>query len=451
MEHRREALYEKGPVRPAHPAEKKVKPMPPPLKDVVIVGAGFAGLSAAKELAAAPVTVTIIDRQNHHLFQPLLYQVATAALTPAEIAMPIRHILQRQRNAEVLMDRVVGVDTKAQSVTTESGRAVPYDALVLATGARHSYFGKDQWAQHAPGLKTLSDAFGLREKILMAFENAEMVVEDDPEAAGRFQTFVVVGGGPTGVEMAGAIAELAHSVMRDFRRIDEARNRIILLEGGPRVLPAFTEDLSARARRDLGDLGVEVRTDTMVTDIAAGRVTTDQGEIAAETIVWAAGVQASPAGEWLGIPATNNGHVEVDATLRPAGFENIYVIGDTALHRTGGSALPGTAPVAKQMGTYVGRRLSKLARGEAPPHEFRYSDAGALATIGRNRAVADIFGLKVKGFAGWLLWGAAHIYFLIGFRNRLFVMLHWMWLYLTWQRGVRLIMHRDTEDEDKAP
>ncbi|MEX3007904.1 NAD(P)/FAD-dependent oxidoreductase [Hoeflea sp. TYP-13] len=418
--------------------------MSQPLKHVVIVGAGFAGLSAAKELARAPVTITIIDQQNHHLFQPLLYQVATAALTPAEIAVPIRHVLRRQRNAQVLMDRVVDVDTYAQKVMTESGRAVSYDALVIATGARHSYFGKDHWAKFAPGLKTLNDAFGLREKILMAFEQAEIVVEYDPEAAKRFQTFVVVGAGPTGVEMAGAIAELSFSVMRDFRRIDGKQNRIILLEGGPRVLPSFAEGLSSRALRDLGELGVEVRTGAMVTDIAAGRVTTNQGDIAAETVVWAAGVQASPAGRWLALPVPNSGHVEVDATLRPAGLENVYVIGDTAMHKADGVVLPGIAPVAKQMGIYVGRRLAKLARGQVPSKGFHYSDAGALATIGRNRAVADIFGLKLKGLLGWFIWGAAHVYFLIGFKNRLFVMLHWLWLYLTWQRGVRLIMHRET-------
>lgn len=425
--------------------------MPDPLKDVVIVGAGFAGLSAAKELAKAPVTVTIIDQQNHHLFQPLLYQVATAALTPAEIAVPIRHVLRRQRNAHVLMDRVVGVDTQAQHVVTQSGKTVPYDALVLATGARHSYFGKPHWAEHAPGLKTLNDASGLREKILLAFERAEMVVENDPEAARRFQTFVVVGAGPTGVEMAGAIAELSHSLMRDFRRIDGTLNRIVLLEGGPSVLPSFVEDLSSRAARDLEGLGVDVQTDTMVTDIAAGRVTTNNGEILAETVIWAAGVQASPAGEWLGLPVANSGHVEVDDTLRHAGLENIYVIGDTARHEANGKVLPGIAPVAKQMGIFVGRRLTKLARGQKPSERFHYSDAGALATIGRNRAVADIFGLKVKGFLGWLLWGAAHVYFLIGFRNRLFVVLHWLWSYLTWQRGVRLIMHRDVDRGGEQP
>lgn len=425
------------------------------LQNIVIVGAGFGGLSAARELAKAPVTVTLIDQQNHHLFQPLLYQVATAALTPAEIAVPVRNVLRRQANAQVLMDRVTGVDTAAQTVSTASGKLVPYDALVLATGAQHSYFGKPEWAEHAPGLKTLKDALALRETILMAFEQAESIVEHDRQAAQRFQTFVVVGAGPTGVELAGAIAELAQSLMRDFRRIDATKNRVILLEGGPRVLPSFDEDLSARAASDLAALGVEVRTGTMVTDISADRVAADhvmtgQETIPTETVIWAAGVQASPAGQWLGLPVGPSGHVAVDETLRPvglpAGLENIYVIGDTARHEADGTALPGIAPVAKQMGIYVGRRLAALASGKTPAKGFAYADAGALATIGRNRAVADIFGLKVKGFPGWLLWGAAHVYFLIGFKNRLFVVLQWLWSYATWQRGVRLIMHRDTGD-----
>ncbi|MGJ8585689.1 MAG: NAD(P)/FAD-dependent oxidoreductase [Marinosulfonomonas sp.] len=416
--------------------------MSEPIKNVVIVGAGFGGLSAAKELANAPVQVTLIDQQNHHLFQPLLYQVATAALTPAEIAMPIRHVLRKQRNVQVLLDTVTGVDKAKQTVTTGSGQVIPYDTLVLATGARHSYFGNDQWARYAPGLKTLNDASKLREKILTAFERAEIVARDDPEAAKRFQTMVVIGAGPTGVEMAGAMAELASSVMRDFRRIKAADNRIILVEGGPRVLPAFAEKLSERARRDLEDLGVEVWTDAMVSDITHNSVTTNKGTIASQTVIWAAGVQASAAGKWLGLPTGRSGHVEVDETLRPDGVENIYVIGDTARHVANGTPVPGVAPAAKQMGIYVGRRLSRTAKGEAPGKAFRYKDSGALATIGRNRAVADIFGFKMTGFVGWVLWGGAHVFFLIGFRNRLFVVLHWIWSYLTWQKGVRLIMHK---------
>ena len=404
-----------------------------PLK-VVIVGAGFGGLSAAQALAKAPVEITLIDQQNHHLFQPLLYQVATAALTPADIAVPIRHVLRRQDNVHVVMDRVTGVDTDARAVKTESGPDIAYDTLILATGATHSYFGNDDWATHAPGLKTLDDAAHLRERILRAFEQAEVVSKTDPDAARAYQSFAVIGAGPTGVEMAGAIAELASSLMRDFRSLDAAHNRVLLVEGGPRVLASFDESLSARAARDLAGLGVEVRLDTMVKDIQPGRVTTSQGDIAAQTVVWAAGVKASPAARWLGLPG---GHVSVDETLRPDGHDNIYVIGDTARRNEDGAPLPGIAPVAKQQGQYVGRRI---ASGSDTP--FKYKDAGAMATIGRNRAVAEIFGWKVTGFIGWLLWGAAHVYFLIGFRNRLFVVLQWLWAYVTWQRGVRLIINR---------
>ncbi|WP_299301820.1 NAD(P)/FAD-dependent oxidoreductase [uncultured Litoreibacter sp.] len=419
--------------------------MPHPLKHVVIVGAGFGGLSAAKALAKSPVQITLIDQQNHHLFQPLLYQVATASLTPAEIATPIRHVLRKQGNVRVVMDRVEGVDRAAKEVLCESGERVGYDALILATGAQHSYFGNDAWAEHAPGLKTLQDALALREQVLSAFEKAELLADSDPEAAKAYQSFVVIGAGPTGVEMAGAIGELAASVMRDFRRIDPADNRVILVEGGPRVLPSFAEKLSARAASDLSDLGVEVRVETMVTGVSDTQVETNQGVIDARTCIWAAGVQASPAADWLGIEAGRSGHVEVDKTLRPEGFDDVYVIGDTARFAPQGDALPGIAPVAKQMGTYVGKRLDAEARGKGFDKPFRYADAGALATIGRNRAVADIFGLKVTGFIGWLLWGAAHVYFLIGFKNRLFVVLQWLWAYVTWQRGVRLIMHRDQD------
>ncbi|WP_420862255.1 NAD(P)/FAD-dependent oxidoreductase [Algirhabdus cladophorae] len=416
--------------------------MSQPLQKIVIVGAGFGGLSAAKALSKAPVEITLIDRQNHHLFQPLLYQVATAALTPAEIAVPIRHILRHQKNVHVVMDSVDAVDTSVKCVTTKDGQRFDYDVLILATGARHSYFGKDHWAQHAPGLKTLGDAFDLRERILSAFEQAENLASSDLAAAKAHQCFVVVGAGPTGVEMAGAIAELAHSLARDFRKIDPKHNRILLIEGGPDVLPSLAKKLSKRARRDLESLGVEVLTDTMVRDIHADRVETSDSTIASHTAVWAAGVQASPAAKWLGLDPGRSGHVPVDDTLRPQGHDDVYVIGDTALALQNDKPLPGIAPVAKQMGQYVGRRLAQIAVGHTPKGSFRYKDAGALATIGRNRAVADIFGLKVTGFIGWLLWGAAHVYFLIGFKNRLFVVLNWLWSYITWQRGVRLIMHK---------
>lgn len=424
--------------------------MAEPLQKVVIVGAGFGGLSAAQKLAKAPVEITLIDQQNHHLFQPLLYQVATAALTPAEIAVPIRQVLRQQKNVRVVMEQVTGVDTAAQRVLTGSGQGFAYDALILATGARHSYFGNDQWADHAPGLKTLQDAFTLRERILTAFEQAEILAERDPEAAATHQTFVVVGAGPTGVEMAGAIAELAHSVQRDFRLIDPEQTRILLVEGGPRVLPSFDEALSERAMRDLSSLGVEVRTTTIVRDISETAVIVDDGPIETRTVIWAAGVQASPVARWLGVKSGRGGHVEVDATLRPEGSPNVYVIGDVARHVPEGAdgALPGIAPVAKQMGQYVGERLAHEAMGKTFGKTFRYRDAGALATIGRNRAVADIFGLKMTGFLGWVLWGAAHVYFLIGFKNRLFVVLQWLWAYVTWQRGVRLILHRPTDSPE---
>lgn len=414
--------------------------MSQPLKKIVIVGAGFGGLSAAKALEKSPVEITLIDQQNHHLFQPLLYQVATAALTPAEIAVPIRHILRRQNNIRVVMNEVIGVDTVAKTVQAQDGHAYPYDTLILATGARHSYFGKDHWAEHAPGLKTLSDAFGLRERILNAFEQAENLADSDPDAARAHQCFAVIGAGPTGVEMAGAIAELSQSLMRDFRKLDPAHNRILLIEGGPCVLPSFAQKLSKRAQRDLESLGVEVLCDTLVQDITAEAIHTARGPIATFTAVWAAGVQASPAAKWLGITANRSGHVPVDATLRPDGYPDIYVIGDTAVASE--NPLPGIAPVAKQMGQYVGKRLAAESTGKPYAKSFRYKDAGALATIGRNRAVADIFGLKVTGFVGWLLWGAAHVYFLIGFKNRVFVVLNWLWSYITWQRGVRLIMHK---------
>ena len=418
--------------------------MPDPLKHVVIVGAGFGGLSATKALAKSEIQITLIDQQNHHLFQPLLYQVATAALTPAEIAVPIRHVLRSQKNVRVVMDRVTGVDCDAKEVLCDSGQRIGYDRLILATGAGHSYFGNDAWADHAPGLKTLQDASFLRERILTAFERAELLAESAPAIAKSYQSFVIIGAGPTGVELAGAVAELAGSVMRDFRHIDAADTRVILLEGGGRVLPSFAPSLSLRAAADLRELGVDLRLNTLVTGVSAESVETNHDDIAARTVIWAAGVQASPAARWLGLKAGSAGHVEVDQTLRPDGLENVYVIGDTARFAPEGDALPGIAPVAKQMGQYVGARLAAEAAGRSFESVFRYRDAGASATIGRNRAVADIFGLKVKGLVGWLLWGLAHVYFLIGFKNRLFVVLNWFWSYLTWQRGVRLIMHAGT-------
>ncbi len=414
---------------------------------IIVIGAGFAGLSATKELAHTPVEVTLIDQQNHHLFQPLLYQVATAALTPSEIAVPIRRILRKQKNVQVIMDAVVNIDPARQVVMMGAGTELPYDSLVIATGVQHSYFGNEHWSDVALGLKTLEDALRMRDTILKASEQAEHVIDRDPELARRLQTFVVVGAGPTGVEMAGAIAELSQSIIHDFRKIRNIPTKVVLIEGGPRVLPTFGASLSSKAQEYLEQLGVEVRLNTTVTDISRKNVSTNAGDIAAETTIWAAGVRASPAADWLGCPAGPNGRIEVDDTLRPKGFENVYVVGDVARFEQDGSPVPGIAPAAKQMGSFIGKRLAELASGHDPKRRFRYKDAGVLATVGRNRAVADIYGLRLAGFAGWLLWGAAHVYFLIGFKNRLFVLLQWMWSYATWQRGVRLIMQRNAPSD----
>ena len=406
---------------------------------VVIVGAGFAGLSAARELADAHVDVTVIDRQNYHLFQPLLYQVATAALTPAEIAEPIRGILRHQSNTTVFMADVTDIETEARRVVMASGRRIEYDTLVIATGAQHSYFGNDHWAEHAPGLKTIDDAFLLRQRILLAFEKAEMA--DSAEERAALLTFVVVGGGPTGVEMAGAISELARAVESDFRHIDPAKTRTILVEAGPRVLSSFHPDLSDRARRDLEDLGVEVRLGAPVSRIEDCAVEIGDDRVKAGTIIWAAGVRASPAARWLGLEPGRRGHVPVGADLTVPGHPEIYAIGDTAAHVPEGAeqALPGMAPVAKQMGAYVGRRIARVAAGKDPGGPFRFRDRGAMATIGRNSGIAEIGRIRLRGFVGWVAWGVAHVYFLIGFRNRLAVLINWTWAYATWQRGVRLI------------
>ncbi len=405
---------------------------------VVVVGAGFAGLAATRSMAGAPVDITLIDQHNYHLFQPLLYQVATSALTPAEIAAPIRGIVRNQRNVTVFMDEVIAVDKDARTVRTGGGREIPYDELVLATGARHSYFGNDHWARHAPGLKTIDDAFHLRLRILSAFENAEMAGEQKRAA---LLTFLIVGGGPTGVELAGAIAELSRSIARDFRNIDSASARIILVQDGPVILPTFDKALSLRAARDLESLGVEVRLGARVTEIGDCLVSIGEEEIMAGTVIWAAGVQASPASQWLGLETGPSRHIPVGPDLTVQGHPEIYAIGDTAAFVPPAAArpLPGVAPVAKQMGMYVGRRIARLSRGAGPGGPFRYSDAGSMATIGRNHAIAQIGRMRFTGFTGWLLWGFSHVYFLIGFRNRLVVMLNWSWSYATWQRGVRLI------------
>jgi len=404
---------------------------------VVIVGAGFGGLSAAKALAGAPVDVVLVDKRNYHLFQPLLYQVATAGLSPADIAAPIRGIVRRQANVSVVLGKVTGIDPAAREVLTDEAR-ISYDFLVLATGARHAYFGRDEWEPFAPGLKKIDDATAIRRRILMAFERAELEVD-----AGRRRdllTFVIVGGGPTGVELAGAIAELARKTLSaDFRHIDPRAARVILIEAGPRVLAAFPPSLSEQARRSLERLGVEVRTGHPVDTCDAGGVSVSGERIGSRTILWAAGVAASPAAKWLMADNDRAGRIKVEPDLSVPGHPAVFAIGDTAMVADGnGKPVPGIAPAAKQQGTYVGRIIRNRVAGiETAP--FRYRHYGNLATIGRKSAVADFGALRLSGFAAWLLWSVAHIYFLIGFRNRVVVSLNWLWAYLTFQRGARLI------------
>ena len=404
---------------------------------IVIVGAGFGGLSAAKALARTDFDVTLIDQHNYHLFQPLLYQVATAGLSPAEIASPIRSILRDQRNVSVVLAKVSAVDAARREVIAE-GRRISYDSLILATGAQHAYFGHDDWAAFAPGLKTVDDATYIRRRILLAFEKAE--TETDPAERARLLNFVIVGGGPTGVEMAGAIAELANRALAaDFRSIDPRSARIILVEAAPRLLTPFDPALSEAAKTSLEQLGVEVRLGAAVTACDASGVSLGSDRIEARTVLWGAGVMASPAGKWLGAETDRAGRAKVAPDLSLPGHPNIFVIGDTALASgEDGKPLPGVAPVAKQQGQYVAKLLIARAAGQTLP-PFRYRDFGSLATIGRSRAVAQFGRLKVKGFIAWVLWSVAHIYFLIGFRNRLIVATNWLWNYVTFERGTRLI------------
>jgi NADH dehydrogenase len=397
---------------------------------IVIVGAGFGGLSAAMALANSDFAVTIVDRHNYHLFQPLLYQVATAALSPADIASPIRGIMRRHTNVSVILANVSGVDLDRREVIAEDHRT-GFDTLVIATGARHAYFGHDEWASFAPGLKTIDDATYLRRRILLAFEKAE--TQTDPQERRRLLNFVVVGGGPTGVEMAGAVAELAkHALAADFRAIDPREANVILVEAAPRLLTPFDASLSAAAKLALEEIGVDVRLGVGVTGGDCGGVSLGDERIDARTVIWAAGVMASPAGLWLGAKTDRAGRVLVEPDL--------FVIGDAACTQgPDGKPVPGVAPVAKQQGAYVARLIKARTDGRKQPGPFRYRDAGSLATIGRRRAVAQIGPLKLKGFAAWLLWCVAHIYFLIGFRNRAIVATNWAWNYITFQRGTRLI------------
>ena len=414
-----------------------LSPESPARPQVVIVGAGFGGLFAAQALADSPVDVTVIDRHNYHLFQPLLYQVATAGLSPAEIAWPVRSVLRRQANATVLLGEVTGVDTQARVVILGQ-RRIHYDWLVLATGARHAYFGHDDWEAVAPGLKRIEDATDIRARILLAFEKAE--AESDRGRRRRLLTFVVVGGGPTGVELAGALAELARrALVRDFRRIDPRATRIILLEAGPRILPTFPEKLSAIAERSLKKLGVEVRAGKAVTACDDTGVMIGENRIAARTILWAAGVAASPAATWIGAEADRAGRIKVNPDLSVPWMQRIFAIGDTALAVQDGKPVPGVAPAAKQQGAYVAGVIDAVVRGQPVPPPFRYKDYGNLATIGRKFAVIDFGWIRLSGFFAWLLWCVAHVYYLIGVRNRIIVSVNWLWAYFTFQRGARLI------------
>ena len=418
---------------------------------VLVVGAGFGGLETVHRLAGAPVRVTIVDRRNHHLFQPLLYQAATASLAPSEIAWPIRHLFRRRRDVTTLLASVEAIDTAARKLNLDDGSTLGYDTLVLATGARHAYFGHDSWEPFAPGLKTLEDATAIRGRILLAFEQAER--EPDERKRAALMTFAIVGGGPTGVELAGAIAELARATLpTDFRRIDTREARIVLVEAGPRVLPAFAEDLSAYARRSLERLGVQVVLGQAVSECSAEGVVYGSERLAAATIIWAAGVQSSPAAQWLGAPADKAGRLKVEPDLTVPGHPEIFAIGDAAIVlRPDGRPVPGIAPAAKQEGAYVARVIrARLAGAPAPP-PFRYKHAGDLATIGKRRAVIDFGWIKLRGPIAWWLWGFAHIYFLIGVRNRLSVALNWLWIYARDQRSARLITWQGGEAEGTAP
>jgi NADH dehydrogenase len=406
---------------------------------VVIIGAGFGGLTCARALKSAPVQITVVDRANHHLFQPLLYQVAMAGLSPAEIAQPIRSVLRKQKHVTVLLDEATDVDLNEQVVYLRDSK-LKYDYLVLATGGRTSYFGHDDWETFAPGLKDLDDAVEIRRRVLLAFEAAEK--ETDPERHRALMTFVVVGGGPTGVELAGAIAELAHYVLaRDFRHIYPEEAEILLLEGGPKILPSFAPDLSKSAHRQLAELGVRVRTGAQVTNIDEHGVTLGPEKIRAATVIWAAGVRATALTNRLGAPLDRAGRVLINHDLTVPSHRNVFAIGDMTYLEQDGKPLPGVSPVAMQMGRCVARNIKNSMVG-APYEEFRYFDKGSMATIGRKAAIAEIGKLHLSGFMAWMAWLVVHIFFLIGFRNRFAVLFNWAWSYFTYQRGARLITGR---------
>ena len=408
-----------------------------PKPTVVVLGAGFGGLTAARQISRLPVQVTLMDRKNHHTFQPLLYQVATAGLSPGEIAAPIRWIVRTRHNIEVLLEEAKDFHLGKRKIITDAGE-ISYDYLVVATGATHAYFGHPEWAPWAPGLKTVEDAIEIRRRVLLAFELAERQA-----ASGEGQkmlSFVVVGGGPTGVELSGTLAEIAHHVLsHEFRKIDPKMTRIVLIEAGPRVLPAYTEDLSAKAKEQLEHLGVEVHTSQAVTRIEPGAVWMGQTKMEAPVVLWAAGVAASPLGRQLGVPVDRAGRVLVEPDLSIPGHSEVFVIGDlAALHDQNGKWLPGVAPVAMQEGDWVAKMIGRDLENQ-PRRAFHYHDKGSLATIGRAAAVAQIGKWKLSGYPAWLAWLFIHILFLIGFRNRLMVMIQWAWSYLTYERGARLI------------
>ena len=403
----------------------------------MIIGGGFGGLFAARAFDGAPVKVTLLDRHNYHLFQPLLYQVAMAELSPADVASPIRWILRGQENVDVLLAEVVTIDPAGQRLLLDHDEPVSFDYLIVAPGATHSYFGHNEWAARAPGLKTLEDALGIRQRVLMAFEAAERT--SDPDEQRRLLTFVIIGGGPTGVELAGALAEIArHSLRTDFRRIRPESSRIILLEGSPHVLGTFPHPLRDAARRSLERLGVEVRTQAIVTGVDERGVTIGADRIDAQTVLWAAGIAASPLAKSLGVPLDRAGRIAAEPTLLVPGHPRIFVVGDLCAFVDNGRPLPGVAQVAMQQGAHAAGNIRRAIDGK-PLEPFHYKDYGIMATIGRGAAVGDIFGMKISGFLAWVVWLFLHIFWLIGFRNRIAVMGEWAWAYLTFQRRVRLI------------
>ncbi|MEO6195151.1 MAG: NAD(P)/FAD-dependent oxidoreductase [Thermoanaerobaculia bacterium] len=421
---------------------------PQPAKKVVIVGGGFAGLYVAKRLANQPVEVTLVDRKNHHTFQPLLYQVATAVLSPGEIASPLRRILHRARNVEVLLGEVVGFDLAARRVRLKDGEEIAYDYLIVAAGARHSYFGHEDWAADAPGLKTVEDAIEIRRRVLLAFEHAER----DAYLTGKHQplSFAVIGGGPTGVELAGAIADIARRALaKDFKAIDTTQARVTVFEGAPHILGVYPEELSIKARRQLEELGVEVRTNSLVSAVEPGRIKVGEEWIPATVTLWATGVAASPLGKALGVPIDRAGRVLVEPDLSLPGHPNVFVLGDMAsLKDTNGIVVPGLGAAATQEGKDTAANIARDLRGEKRV-PFRYKDKGSMATIGRNRAVAQIGKLQFTGLIAWLLWAFVHVFLLIGFKNRLMTMREWMWAYFTRERSARLIT--DLGDESAPP